>query len=122
MATFRVSVAARQPFNIPQNSVQLSVSGSWASIGDAAPGKGVRVQAIYWSSTTPGAKLRMRDIINNPNAVDPQSTPGGIWYDATCLGGEPCLDMFCQHLTLFAPFQYFDSEGGNTIIIYGEYT
>ena len=114
MATFRVSVASRQPFNIPQNSVALSVSGSWAPIGDAAPGRGVRIQAIYWSTTTPGARLRIRDIIGK--------APGGIWYDATCLGGEPCLDMLPQHLTLFAPFEYFDSEGSNTIVLYGEYT
>ena len=115
MATFRVSVASRQPFNIPQNSVLLSASGSWAAIGEAAPGRGVRVQAIYWSTSTPGARLRIRDIMG-------ATTPGGIWYDATCLGGEPCLDMFPQHLTLFAPFEYFDSVGGNSIVIYGEYT
>lgn len=115
MATFRVSAASRQPFNIPQNSVQNSVSGSWADIGAATPGRGVRIQAIYWSTTTPGARLRIRDTVDG-------TVNGGIWYDATCLGGEAALDMLPQHLTLFTPFQYFDSVGGNVIVLYGEYT
>jgi len=118
MASYRQTVNSGQPFNIPANTTLNSVSGSWTTFGDAVKGRAVRVQGIYWSSTTPGAYLQIRDVIQTAN-----DTPrtGVVWYDAQCLGGTASIDLFQSHLTLFTPFQYFDSEGSNIIIIYGEY-
>lgn len=111
----RMAVSPGQPFNIDENIEYNSISGSWITFGDAVPGKAVRVQGIYWSCTTVGAILQIRDI-------RPPSKPGTIWYDAICIGGDTSLDQFVSHLTLFAPFQYYTSgSSGDTIIIYGEY-
>lgn len=118
MASYRQSVSSGQPFNLPQNTALNSVSGSWTVIGNAVNGRAVRIQGIYWSSTTPGAYIQIRDIVNQPNDI-PRT--GAIWYDAQCLGGSASIDLFQAHLTLFTPFEYFDSEGSNTIIIYGEF-
>ena len=118
MPSYITAINSGQPFNIPANIVQNSVSGSWMTVGDAVSGRAVRVQGIYWSSVTPGATIQIRDIVRGVNGT---STPGAIWYDAQCLGGSPAVDLFQAHLTLFTPFEYYDSEGGNTLIIYGEY-
>jgi len=118
MPSYRTTVSSGQPFNIPTNNVLNSVSGSWTLMGDSVKGRAVRVQGIYWSSTTPGAYLQIRDVIQQPNDI---TRTGVVWYDAQCLGGAAAIDLFQAHLTLFTPFEYFDSEGSNTIIIYGEY-
>ena len=114
----RTTAASGQPFNLPKNNATNSVSGSWTKMGNIAPGKGVRVQGIYWSCVTPGAVLKIRDVIPN---VGTGPVSGVTWYEAICTGGEPVLDQLSNNLTLYSPFEYFDSEGGNVIIIYGEY-
>jgi len=121
MATYRTTVSSGQPFNLPENNVLNSVSGSWTRGFDALKGfRPVRVQGIYWTSVTPGAILRIRDIQRTITGGATE-TPGAIWYEGQCFGGDPAIDLFPAHLTLFAPFEYYDSEGGNSIIIYGEY-
>lgn len=122
MAHSRITVAAGQPFNIAGNIVTNSVSGSWADVGNAVNGRAVRIQGVYWSSQTIGAKLYIRDRLRVGAAYSIDKTdPGPTWYEAECFGGPPALDLFAAHLTLFTPFEYLDTEGGNTIIIYGEY-
>jgi len=118
VASYRATVNSGQPFNLPQNVTLNSVSGSWTTIGDAVKGRAVRIQGIYWTSTTPGATLQIRDIARDANGNE---APGAVWYDAQCLGGSVAIDLFQAHLTLFTPFEYYDSEGSNSIIIYGEY-
>lgn len=99
-----------KPFNIEGNIVRGSVSGSWTIINDdTAINKSVRIQGVYWDASDVGSVLKLRD------------PSGGVWYHAICTGGEPFIDLFSQHLTLFTPFEYYDSKGNNTIIIYGEY-
>jgi len=119
MASKRVSVSSGQPFNIPQNNITNSVSGSWQRIGDAVATRAVRVQGVYWSTEVVGAKLLIRDVQRVGIGV---TQPGVIWYDADCLGPGPAIDLFPAHLTLFLPFEYYSSgSAGDTIIIYGEF-
>lgn len=118
MPSYKITTSSGQPFNIPENIVQNTASGSWTTVGDAIPNRAVRVQGIYWTSTTPGASLQIRDILRQR---DGSKGPGVTWYEAQCFGGAPAVDLFQAHLTLFSPFQYFDSEGSNVLIIYGEY-
>jgi len=118
MAHFRATAQSGQPFNIPENNVYASASGSWTRFGDAVAGRPCRVQGVYWTSTTPGAILTIRDVLRTPQL---EEVAGAVWYEAQCMGGSLSVDMFPSHLTLFTPFEYFDDDGGNTIIIYGEY-
>ncbi len=106
---YQISVSSGQPFNIPANNVTNSVSGSWSPIGTAVSNRPVKIQGIYWTETTIGAVLKIRD---------PQ---GGVWYHAVCMGGDIAVDLLQTPLTLYTPFEYYDSHGGNTIMIYGEY-
>ncbi len=112
----RIAISPGQPFNIDQNNVYSSVSGSWTIFGDSGYGRAVRVQGVYWSSTVVGATLQIRDI-------RPPNKPGVVWYDVVVVNTDPpALDMFPNNLTLFSPFQYFTSgSSGDTVIIYGEY-
>ncbi len=119
MASKRVSAASGQPFNIAENNIENSVSGSWQFIGNAVRGRAVRVQGIYWSTEVTGAKLRIRDIEKHVGGID---QPGAIWYEADCLGPNPAVDLFPAHLTLFLPFEYYSTDSaGDKIIIYGEF-
>lgn len=118
MAHFRATASSGQPFNIPENNVYASVSGSWERLGAAVPGRPVRVQGVYWTCATPGAVLTIRDILMSPQRSESE---GAIWYEAQCMGGSLSVDMFPAHLTLFTPFEYYEDDGDNTIIVYGEY-
>ena len=119
MAHFRTTAQSGQPFNIRENNEYDSVLNTFTKIGAAVSGRPCRVQGIYWTCTTAGKLLTIRDVIHDP--VSGEETPGAIWYEAQCMGGTLSVDMFPAHLTLFTPFEYFDDDGGNTIIIYGEY-
>lgn len=119
MAHKRVAVSSGQPFNIVENNIESSVSGSWQKIGEVVAGRAVRVQGVYWSTEVAGAKLLIRDIERHIGASD---QPGAIWYEADCLGPGPAVDLFPAHLTLFLPFEYFSTGSeGDKIIIYGEF-
>ena len=119
MASKRVAAASGQPFNIPENNVANSVSGSWEKIGEAVSKRAVRVQGVYWSTEIAGAKLLIRDIERHVGGVD---QAGAIWYDADCLGPGPAVDLFPSHLTLFLPFEYYASgSADDKIVIYGEF-
>lgn len=119
MPSKRVSVASGQPFNISENNIESSISGSWQRIGEVVRGRAVRVQGVYWSTEVTGAKLLIRDIERHIGSVD-QS--GAVWYEADCLGPHPAVDLFSAHLTLFLPFEYYASgSADDKIIIYGEF-
>jgi len=118
MAHFRSTAQSGQPFNIPQNNVYESVADEWTRIGAAVPGRPCRVQGIYWTSSNAGAVLTIRDVLKTPQGEDIE---GAVWYEAQCMGGAASVDMFPAHLTLFTPFEYYDTDGDNIIIIYGEY-
>jgi len=118
MAHYRVTASSGQPFNMSENNAYNSVSGSWTRMGEAVSNRPVRVQGVYWTATTPGSILTIRDILRNHNGTE---SVGAIWYEAQCMGGTASVDLFPSHLTLFSPFEYFDTEGSCTIIIYGEY-
>ena len=119
MASKRVAAASGQPFNIPQNKLASSVSGSWQTIADAVPGRAVRVQGIYWSTEVAGANLKIRDVMTDASN---KRTGGAVWYEADCLGPCPAVDLFPAHLTLFAPFEYYSSgSADDKIVIYGEF-
>ena len=122
MAHTRIAISPGQPFNINANNVSSSVSGSWVLFGEASIGKAVRVQGVYWTSATPGAVLRIRDIHPGVAPGNRYGKPGAVWYEAICIGGNPALDLFPAHLTLFSPFEYYESGSfGSEIAIYGEY-
>jgi len=119
MASKRTSAASGQPFNIPENNIVGSISGSWQRIGEVVKGRAVRVQGVYWSTEIPGAKLLIRDIERYTGGTD---QPGAIWYEADCLGPYPAVDLFPAHLTLFLPFEYYASgSADDRIVIYGEF-
>lgn len=115
----RIAVAPGQPFNINENIEYTSTSGSWIKFGAAAPGRAIRVQGVYWSCTTLGATLQIRDIRPGANG----GKPGVVWYDVEVVNCDPAsLDLFPHHITLFTPFEYYTSgSAGDTISIYGEY-
>jgi len=121
MYSRNTSITSGQPFNIKENKVINSVSGSWTNIADATAWRAVRIQGVYWDATTVGTTLYIRDVERVPTNTGFIIKPGAVWYTADCLGGSPAVDQFTSHLTLFTPFQYFDTGGGNTIIIYGEF-
>ena len=97
-----------QPFNVEQNKIRGSVSGSWTSIAAATPDRAVKVCGVYWSSTNVGATLQIRD------------RESDTWYNYTGTG-TAVVDFLTLPLPLYSKFEYFDSVGGNTIIVYGEY-
>ncbi|KKN18594.1 hypothetical protein LCGC14_0954180 [marine sediment metagenome] len=122
MASKRVAVASGQPFNIPENGIISSVSGSWQLIGEVVRGRAVRVQGVYWSTEIVGAKLLIRDIERHVERGGVTNQPGVTWYEADCLGPDPAIDLFSAHLTLFLPFEYYSSgSAGDKIVIYGEF-
>ncbi len=119
MASTRVAASSGQPFNIAENNVSSSVSGSWITIGEKVRNRAVRVQGVYWSTEVVGANLRIRDIERHVGGTD---TAGPVWYEADCLGPNPAVDLFPAHLTLFLPFEYYSTgSSGDSIIIYGEF-
>ena len=119
MPSKRVAAASGQPFNIPENNIASSVSGSWQRIGEVVQGRAVRVQGVYWSTEVAGAKLLIRDIERHVGGTD---QPGAIWYEADCLGPGTAVDLFPSHLTLFLPFEYYSiGSDKDKIIIYGEF-
>lgn len=97
-----------QPFNVEQNKIRGSVSGSWTSIAGDTPDRAVKVHGVYWSSTNVGATLQIRDREND------------VWYNYTGTG-TAAVALLALSLPLYSTFEYFDSVGGNTIIVYGTY-
>ena len=103
------AISAGQPFNTSFNKIGSSVSGSWTAVASETPDRGVKIHGVYWSCTTSGSTLQIRD------------REGDEWYSYICDGGTPAIDLFALPLPLFTQFTYFDSVGSNTIIIYGTY-
>lgn len=119
MPSKRIAAASGQPFNIRENNIDNSISGSWERIGEVVAGRAVRVQGVYWSTEVAGAKLLIRDIEKHVGGTD---AAGAIWYEADCLGPCPAVDLFPAHLTLFLPFEYYASgSADDKIVIYGEF-
>lgn len=98
-----------QPFSIEQNKVRSSVSGSWTAIGPGGPDdRAVEVHGVYWSSTNVGATLQIRDRESDE------------FYNYTGTG-TVAIDFLTLPLPLYTQFEYFDSIGSSTIIVYGKY-
>jgi len=97
-----------QPFNIEQNKVRGSVSGSWTTIGPGPHDRAVAIHGIYWSSINVGAVLQIRDREEDE------------WYNYTGTG-TVAVDFLTTSLPLYTQLEYFDSVGSNTIILYGKY-
>ncbi|KKL86195.1 hypothetical protein LCGC14_1947150 [marine sediment metagenome] len=97
-----------QPFNVELNKVRGSVSGSWTSVSPGPNDRAIEVYGVYWSSTNVGATLQIRDREEDE------------WYSYTG-DGTVAIDLFITPLPLYTQFEYFDSVGSNTIIIYGKY-
>ena len=97
-----------QPFNIEQNKIRSSVSGSWTVVGPEPYDRAIGVHGVYWSSTNVGATLQIRDRESDE------------WYNYTGTG-TASVDFLTLPLPLYTQFEYFDSVGSNTIIIYGVY-
>jgi len=105
------TVRHHQPFDMPGNIASGSIATTWTVMGNAVGVRtGVEIVGVYWSSVTYGATLSIRDTLNN--------IP---WYQFTADGTTPVVDLFQTILPLYAPFEYYDSEGGNVIVIYGRY-
>ena len=104
-----IAISAGQPFNTNFNKVRSSVSGSWTSIASETADKGTLMHGVYWSCLTSGATLQIRDRDED------------VWYSYVCDGNTPTIDLFTLSLPVFTQFEYFDSVGSNTIIIYGVY-
>jgi len=97
-----------QPFNVEQNKVRGSVSGSWTKVGTGPDDRAVEIHGIYWSSVNVGATLQIRDRERDE------------WYSYTG-DGSLAIDLLVLGLPLYTQLEYFDSVGNNTIIVYGKY-
>ena len=95
------------PFNAAHNKVRNSVSAIWTPVGEGTANLAVNVYGIYYDGAS-GSALQIRD-----NEDD-------IWYAFTSDGGSG-IDLFINPLPLYTTFDYYDSTGSNTIIIYGVY-
>ncbi len=98
-----------QPFNVEQNKVRNSTSGSWTAIADDEfnADRGVLVHGVKWDGVS-GKILQIRD------------REGDIWYDITSTG-DTDVDQFASARPLYTKFEYLSSTVGSTIIIYGTY-
>ena len=104
-----IAISSGQPFNTNFNKVRSRVSGSWTSIASETADRGTLIHGVYWSCPTSGSTLQIRD------------RDGDEWYSYICDGGTPAIDLFALPLPIFTQFEYFDSVGSNTIIIFGVY-
>lgn len=104
-----IAISPGQPFNIKLNKVRSSVSGSWTSVASETADRGTLIHGVYWSCDISGSTLYIRDRDED------------VWYSYICNGGTPAIDLFTLSLPLLTKFEYFDSVGSNTIIIYGVY-
>lgn len=109
MAREIFAITSGQPFNVEQNKIRNSVSGSWTAIAASTSNRAVEVHGVYWSCTTIGATLQISDREND------------VWYNCICDGSTPGIDLFALAIPLYTQFEYFDSTGTNIIIIYGTY-
>ena len=95
------------PFNAEQNKVRNSIATTWTVVGTGPADRGVNVCGIKWDGAS-GSYLQIRD------------RESDIWYEVTSDGGGG-IDLFINPLPLYTKFEYYDSGGSNTIIIYGVY-
>lgn len=102
---------AGQPFSVEQNKMRASVQNTWTAIAfdDNNKDRGILVHGVLWSGSSSGDVLRIRD------------REGDIWYQNTSTGGPWTVDEFTSSRPLYTQFDYWDSSGDNTIIIYGTY-
>ena len=104
-----------QPFNVEAHKIRSSAASSWTTIAaDTTPNRAVAVHGIYWSSTTSGSTLQIRDREEDE------------WYyykayESSGLLRIPTIDYLTLPAPLYTQFEYLDSTGSNTIIIYGVY-
>jgi hypothetical protein len=77
---------------------------------DKTIGLSARLQGVYYSSTTPGAILSIKD-----------ATGEIVYQYEVDAGVVPSIDQLETPLTCKTPFSYYDAEGGNKIVLFGEY-
>lgn len=112
MATFAPSPG--QPFNIAAHKIRNSEASTWTALADiTTPDRAVAVHGIYWSSIVSGSTLQIRD----------RDEDEWYYYTAQTSGllRIPTIDYLTLPTPLYTQFEYLDSEGSNTIIIYGVY-
>lgn len=102
-------IARGYPFKVLANTVSGSLQNVWTPFADAIGDYPVMISGVFWSSTVKKSVLRIRDQEND------------IWYKYEFTAKEPAIDLLITPLPLFPPFEYFDSEGGNDILVYGRY-
>ncbi len=95
--------------NTEDNTIESSQAGEWTQMGSTV-GLSARLQGVYWSSTTPGAELKLKD-----------SNGEIVYHYVVTAGITPAIDLLETPLTVRTPFSYYDSIGGNKIILFGEY-
>jgi hypothetical protein len=86
-----------------------AASGSWTrlDIDESFTGAPVKVTAVYWDAPSAGAYLMLKDATDQ------------IFFTSYHASGS--LNYLTSPLTVKAPVQYFDSEGDNTISLYGQF-
>lgn len=112
MAGTTIAITAGHPFNILDNKIRSSAAGAWTAIADdTTPDRPVAVHGVYWSSITSGSTLQIRDRDEDE------------WYyytpPNTGILRNPTIDYLTLPIPVFTKFEYLDSVGSNTIIIYG---
>jgi len=86
-----------------------TVSGSWTQLGpDALNSMPTKVIAVFWEGPTSGAYLSLKDATNH------------VFYTHYHSSGS--MNYLTQPLTLYPPIQYYDSEGNNTLALYGQFS
>ncbi len=92
----------------PHFTVVGTTAGSWATIGLDDIDMPTTIQAVFWEGASQGAWLQLKD------------STGYIFYTHYQVSGS--MNYLSCPLTLKPPFQYFDSEGNNTLVIFGQFT
>lgn len=95
------------PFNVGYNKVRNSEAAAWTVVGDGPTNRAVNIYGVKWDGSS-GSYLQLRDKEEDE------------WYAFTSDGGAG-IDLFINPLPLYTDLEYYDSEGNNTIIIYGVY-
>ena len=100
-----------QPFGVEQNKVRATVAHTWTAFADDENGKdrAIAVHGVLWSGSADGATLLLRD------------REGDIWFQHVQATTPFVIDEFTSIRPIYTQFEYWDSTGSNTIIIYGTY-
>lgn len=99
---------AGHPFNTAANKVRNTISAAWTKLGEGPEDRAVTIVGVRWDGAS-GSYLQIRDKEDD------------VWYTITSDGETGAIDLFINPLTLYTPFDYYDSTGNSTLIVYGAY-